>query len=94
MSKTEAGLAAGILNSGQQIGGAVGLAVFVSLAVNRTTSLLHQGGIGTATAQVEGSHLAFLAVAGLELVGVALAIAFVGVGSPRTVATRLSADAE
>src|SRR5215203_1135148 len=38
-----AGLAAGLLNTGTQLGGALGLAIFSALATERTTSLLEAG---------------------------------------------------
>ena len=37
----DAGLASGLLNTAQQVGGSIGLAVLSTLAVSRTTSLLH-----------------------------------------------------
>jgi EmrB/QacA subfamily drug resistance transporter len=43
VSEDKAGLAAGLLNSGQQLGTAVGLAILSALATARTTSLLHSG---------------------------------------------------
>jgi hypothetical protein len=40
VSEDEAGLAAGLLNTGTQLGGALGLAIFSALATERTTSVL------------------------------------------------------
>ena len=78
----EAGLVAGMLNTGQQIGGALGLAVLVALASDRAESLI---GRGPAGAQVAGAHLAFAVAAGLCVVAAALAFALIGRLRPETV---------
>jgi hypothetical protein len=51
----DAGLASGILNTAQQMGATVGLAVLSTLAASRT---LH-GAAGAHTLQIGGFHLAF-----------------------------------
>ncbi|MEA2247366.1 MAG: hypothetical protein QOH46_1895 [Solirubrobacteraceae bacterium] len=75
----DAGLASGLFNTFQQIGGALGLAILSTLATDRTTSIL--GGLGHApTAQdrasglVEGFQLAFEVSAGLMAAGVVLVV--------------------
>jgi predicted MFS family arabinose efflux permease len=55
-----AGLAAALVNASQQLGGALGLAIFSALATARTTSLL-AGGASPVEAQVAGFHRALLA---------------------------------
>ena len=63
----DAGLASGLLNTAQQVGGSVGLAILATLATSRTTSLLH-GPVtpGSAlAARVSGFHVAFIAAAAL-----------------------------
>jgi EmrB/QacA subfamily drug resistance transporter len=55
-----AGLAAALLNSSQQVGAALGLAVFSAIATARTTHLLH-GGTATPAALTSGFHQALLA---------------------------------
>ena len=74
----DAGLASGLFNTFQQVGGALGLAVLSSLAASRTSSYL--SGLGGApsphdqqAALVEGFQLAFTVSAGLMIVGVVIA---------------------
>jgi MFS family permease len=56
----KAGLAAGLLNTGQQLGAALGLAILSALATARTTSLLHDGH-SVAQATTDGYQRALLA---------------------------------
>jgi EmrB/QacA subfamily drug resistance transporter len=60
VSEDRAGLAAGLLNTGTQLGGALGLAIFSALAAERTTSVLGEGHATVAHAATEGFQLAFL----------------------------------
>jgi EmrB/QacA subfamily drug resistance transporter len=63
----DAGLASGLFNTAQQVGGSLGLAILATLAASQTSSLLH-GTAGAATrvaAQVSGYHVAFAAAAGM-----------------------------
>ena len=64
----DAGLASGVFNTSQQIGGALGLAILSTLANDRTANLL-AGGTGQQQALVEGFQLAFIVAAGLIAVG-------------------------
>jgi predicted MFS family arabinose efflux permease len=70
----DAGLASGLLNTGQQVGGSIGLAVLASLAASRTTSLLGNSVVPGAVpaARVAGFHVAFIGAA--VLLGSALAV--------------------
>jgi EmrB/QacA subfamily drug resistance transporter len=65
------GLASGIFNTSQQIGGALGLAVLSTLAANKTAT----AGGSAAHALVVGFHWAFAAGACLMLVGLAVLVA-------------------
>jgi EmrB/QacA subfamily drug resistance transporter len=67
----DAGAASGLLNTSRQLGGAVGLAVLVTVASTVTS---HAGGT-QADALVAGYRAAFLATAGLMLLSALLALA-------------------
>jgi len=60
VSEDKAGLAAGLLNTGTQLGAALGLAIFSALATERTTSVLQAGHSTVAHAATEGFQLALL----------------------------------
>jgi hypothetical protein len=60
VSEDKAGLAAGLLNTGTQLGAALGLAILSALATERTTSLLRAGHASVANAATDGFQLALL----------------------------------
>jgi len=67
VSNDDAGLASGLFNSAQQIGGSLGLAILATLAVSRTNHLTRHGAAAShanhLAATVSGYHVAFLAAA-------------------------------
>jgi fucose permease len=67
VGEDRAGLAAGLLNTGQQLGSALGLAILSALATARTTSLLHIGHDTVAQAATHGYQRALMAGAGFVL---------------------------
>jgi EmrB/QacA subfamily drug resistance transporter len=74
---SDAGLASGLFNTSQQIGGAVGLAALSTLATSRTSDALGSAGSSasdaqTASALVEGFHAAWLGCAALLALGALL----------------------
>src|SRR5215510_8982146 len=74
ISEDRAGLAAGLLNTGTQLGGALGLAIFSALATERTSSLLRAGDTTIAHATTEGFQLALLVGAVFLLAAGAVAL--------------------
>jgi EmrB/QacA subfamily drug resistance transporter len=69
----EAGLASGLVNTAQQVGGALGLAILASIANSRTKDLIHGGQHNAAIALTKGFERAFLVGTGFALAGALLA---------------------
>jgi EmrB/QacA subfamily drug resistance transporter len=59
----DAGLASGLFNTAQQVGGSLGLAILSTLAANQTSSLLKAHSATAIAARVSGYHVAFAAAA-------------------------------
>ena len=75
----EAGIASGLSNTAFQIGAAIGVATVTTVAVSRTEDYLATNtGADRLTALTEGFQAAFLAVALLAGIGVALALLLLG----------------
>ncbi len=72
VDEDRAGLAAGLLNTGQQLGTALGLAILSALATARTTSLLHTGDT-VAQAATHGYQRALMVGAGFVLAATVVA---------------------
>jgi EmrB/QacA subfamily drug resistance transporter len=79
--EADAGLASGMVTTAQQVGGALGLAVLVSIATSRASSLVGSGH-SPAAAQLAGSHLAFGVGAGLLAAGAVLAALLIDRSKP------------
>jgi EmrB/QacA subfamily drug resistance transporter len=68
----ESGLASGLVNTGQQIGAALGLGIMATIATSRTEGLAGDG-VALPTALTEGFQDAFLLGSGFALAGAAIA---------------------
>jgi hypothetical protein len=73
---SEAGLASGLINTSQQIGGAVGIAVLSTVATTRTEDAVASG-TAVPDALVEGFQLAFWVGAAIAVVGALASFAFI-----------------
>ena len=74
IDEDKAGLAAGLLNTGQQLGGALGLAILSAIAAAQTTSLLDGGRNSVAEAATGGYERALVVGAGLVLAAAVVAL--------------------
>jgi EmrB/QacA subfamily drug resistance transporter len=69
----EAGLASGLINTSQQVGGALGLAILAAVANSRTAHVISGGEHNHGVALTSGFRLAFLVGAGFALAAAILA---------------------
>ncbi len=76
------GMAAGLITTCQQIGGAIGIAVLVTIATDRTTGLIGDG-VAPLEAAVSGYSTAFWVGAGLTAAAALLALALGPMRAPR-----------
>jgi EmrB/QacA subfamily drug resistance transporter len=74
VDEDKAGLAAGLLNAGQQLGAALGLAILSALATVHTKALLHGGHDSVAQAATHGYQRALMAGAAFVLAAGAVAL--------------------
>jgi EmrB/QacA subfamily drug resistance transporter len=73
---SEAGLASGLINTTQQIGGALGIAALSTIATTQTDDAV-QGGAALPVALVDGFEAAFLAALAVAALGVVAALALI-----------------
>jgi hypothetical protein len=90
---SDSGLASGLVNTAEQVGGALGLAVLATLSTSRTDRLIADGE-PTAAALTEGYHLAFGIGAGLVLVAFAVAATVLRPTAARSVDADASVELE
>jgi EmrB/QacA subfamily drug resistance transporter len=75
----EAGVASGLINTSQQIGGALGIAILSTIATTHTTSLIKEAGGDKAAipgALTEGFQYAFAVGAGMAVIGLIATLVF------------------
>ncbi len=72
VAEEDAGLASGVFNTTQVVGGSLGLAVLTTLAASRTDGLL-AGGESFASATADGYRLAFTVATGIAVAGFVVA---------------------
>jgi EmrB/QacA subfamily drug resistance transporter len=72
----EAGLASGLINTSQQIGGALGIAALSTIATSHTADKV-AAGVALPTALVDGFTAAFLAGVGIAAVGILAALTLI-----------------
>ena len=80
ISPDDSGLASGLINTSQQVGGALGLAVLATVANTRTQDLLeaaHGDPAAVPGALTDGFNLAFLTGAGFAVLGIVAALVMI-----------------
>jgi len=87
----EAGLASGLINTSQQVGGALGVAIASTVAFTHATSLLKTGS-SQPSAYTSGFALAFWVLAGISAAGVVAALVLVRSAEPAVEAEAVQAS--
>lgn len=88
----EAGLASGLVNTAQQVGGALGLAILATIANSRTQEVMHAGQHHLAIALTKGFERAFLVGAGFALAGALLTLVLISSRDSRSHARATQSD--
>jgi MFS family permease len=83
---SEAGLASGLINTSQQVGGALGLAVLATIATSRTNDVFASGVRNPAVALTEGFQDAFFAGGIMAIVAALLAAVLISTRDSREMA--------
>jgi EmrB/QacA subfamily drug resistance transporter len=86
----QAGLASGLINTAQQIGGALGVAIGATVAFTHTQTLLESGS-SAASAATSGFALAFWVIAGISAVSIVACFVLVRGTEPERQATAVAA---
>ena len=76
VEEEESGLASGLINTSQQVGGALGLAILSTFATSHTESLV-ESGHGLKSALTDGFQIAFLGGAAFAAVGIVLTLVLI-----------------
>jgi EmrB/QacA subfamily drug resistance transporter len=77
VEEKESGLASGLINTSQQIGGALGLAVLSSIATSHTADFLANGEGGVKAGLTDGFQIAFLGGAAIAALGFVLTLVLI-----------------
>ena len=88
VSQDESGLASGLINTSQQVGGALGLAVLGSIASSRTSDLIASANGAKAavpTALTEGFQTAFMVGAGFAIIAIVTTLLLIRSEDSKTV---------
>ncbi len=88
----EAGLASGLINTSQQVGGALGLAILATIANSRTQDVFHAGVHSASIALTRGFDRAFMVGSGFAIAGAILAALLISSRDSREHARSASAE--